>query len=237
MSGEGQLRTFVPLGAVPSSTHTAWRFRTTLSAVHTVAPITAPAIPATRNPHCQPLASIMAPMSGAARAVPPLRHDPCHPMMVPRESAGTRSVSASMEDVIVGAQNTPPTNSRMAVDAGPRDKAGKAVSVPRKTRRSAVDAPRGKAPYSVPPMADPNPDAASTQPIISGWPMDLISATAVNSRPPRQNPVATTAKRMDADRGDSHAILRLCGAGTIGAAEAGVQAGQGCPQKALLLRD
>jgi hypothetical protein len=68
-----------------------------------------------------------------------------------------------MEDVIVGAQNTPPTNSRMAVDAGPRDKAGKAVSVPRKTRRSAVDAPRGKAPYSVPPMADPNPDAASTQ--------------------------------------------------------------------------
>jgi hypothetical protein len=41
---------------------------------------------------------------------PPLRHDPCHPMMVPRESAGTRSVSASMEDVIVGAQN--PADSR-----------------------------------------------------------------------------------------------------------------------------
>lgn len=191
------------------SAQAGWRFRITHPIVHMVAPIMALAIPATRKPHCQPLASITAPMSGAAMAVPPLRHDPCHPMMVPRESAGTRSVSASTEDVIVGAQNTPPTNNKMAVDAGPLDKAGRAVSVPRNTRRSAVDAPRGKAPYNTPPMADPNPDAASTQPIISGCPIDLIAATVVNSIPPRQNPAATTAKRIDADCGDSHAILRL----------------------------
>ena len=142
-------------------------------------------------------------------AVPPLRHDPCHPMMVPRESAGTKSVRASTEEVIVGAQNTPPTNSRMAADPGPLDMEGNAVVVPRKTRRSAVDAPRGRAPYSTPPIADPKPEAASTHPIISGWPIDLIAATVVSSIPPRQNPVAMTAKRMDADRGDNHAIFRL----------------------------
>lgn len=108
--------------------------------------MTTPSSPASRYPLRHPLASIAAPTSGAAMAVPAFMQEPCHPIAAPRDLAGTAADRESIEEVRVGAQKMPARHSRPAACQGLAASAASAVVAPRPMSRARVEAPRGSIP-------------------------------------------------------------------------------------------
>lgn len=76
-----------------------------------------------------------------------------------------------------------------------------------------------------PPTAEPSPEAASTQPMASVWPIARMAPTVVSSRPPRQNPAAATATRIARTWGLTQETLVGAGSAVVASA-AGSSSGE-----------